>query len=152
MLELNDDCPESTGSEISKEPGELVQLQAKVPTGSKSAIIIDDSKLIQMRMKQLLQSMGFEVPAVAADGAIGIELVKEFAPHLIIMDYEMPVMGGVKAIEAIRETKLDTKILVISGTMSSARVKEMKRAGADGILAKPIDLFSFYRVMKELGV
>ena len=68
---------------------------------TKVAIIEDDLVISQMyRMK--FEGSGFEVE-MAANGEIGVELVDNFQPNIILLDLQMPVMDGVEALKIIRK-------------------------------------------------
>jgi two-component system response regulator AdeR len=75
------------------------------------AIIEDDPVISQMyRMK--FEADGFEV-ALANNGKRGVELVKDFVPDMILLDLQMPVMGGAEALEIIRKAEWGKNIPVI---------------------------------------
>lgn len=68
---------------------------------TKIAIIEDDQTISQMyRMK--FEADGFEVQ-LADNGKRGVELVESFKPDIILLDLQMPEMGGDEALSAIRK-------------------------------------------------
>lgn len=78
---------------------------------TKIAIIEDDNVISQMyRMK--FEADGFEVQ-LAANGKIGVELVKTFKPDIILLDLQMPEMNGTEALEIIRKNDWGKNIPVI---------------------------------------
>ena len=78
---------------------------------TKIAIIEDDPVISQMyRFK--FEAAGFEVQ-LANNGKLGIEMVKSFLPELILLDLQMPEMGGAEALEIIRKNEWGKKIPVI---------------------------------------
>ncbi len=75
------------------------------------AIIEDDVVISQMyRMK--FEAAQFDV-ATATDGEAGVELVKKFKPEIILLDLQMPRMGGAEALEQIRASRAGATIPVI---------------------------------------
>lgn len=77
----------------------------------KIAIIEDDPTISQMyRMK--FEADGFDV-RLAANGEIGVKLVEEFQPDIILLDLQMPEMDGVTALKAIRSHDWGKSIPVI---------------------------------------
>lgn len=77
----------------------------------KIAIIEDDSVIAEMyRMK--FEAEGFEVE-VARNGELGVELVKQMQPHLILLDLQMPEMNGEEALKAIRKEEWGKAIPVL---------------------------------------
>lgn len=78
---------------------------------SKIAIIEDDPVINQMyRMK--FESEGFDVQ-VAENGAAGVEMVKTFAPDLVLLDLQMPEMDGAEALAKIRKESWGKTLPVI---------------------------------------
>lgn len=85
-------------------------------TMQKIAIIEDDSVIAEMyRMKFELE--GFDVE-VASDGRLGVQMVEEISPDLILMDLQMPEMGGAEALGIIRaqEWGRDVPVLILTNT------------------------------------
>lgn len=75
------------------------------------AIIEDDVVISQMyRMK--FEAAKFDV-ATATDGEAGVDLVKKFKPEIILLDLQMPQMGGAEALEHIRKLPSGANIPVI---------------------------------------
>lgn len=78
---------------------------------TKIAIIEDDAVINQMyRMK--FEAAGFEV-ATASDGELGVAMVEKFKPEIILLDLQMPHMGGEEALEIIRKAPWGKSIPVI---------------------------------------
>lgn len=80
-------------------------------TSHKIAVIEDDLPICNM-YKMKLEHSGFEVKT-AHDGQEGLELVKNFEPHLILLDLKMPVMTGDKMLAKVREQDWGSNIRVI---------------------------------------
>lgn len=78
---------------------------------TKIAIIEDDQTISQMyRMK--FESDGFDVQ-LANNGKSGVELVEEFQPDIILLDLQMPQMGGAEALSLIRKNEWGKDVPVI---------------------------------------
>ena len=59
----------------------------------KSCLIVDDSKVIRMVAKKILQELDFET-VEAADGRKALNACKESMPDAVLLDWNMPVMNG----------------------------------------------------------
>jgi DNA-binding response OmpR family regulator len=78
---------------------------------TKIAIIEDDAVINQMyRMK--FEANGFDVQ-VADNGKTGVEMVKAYAPDIILLDLQMPEMSGDEALKKIRSESWGARIPVI---------------------------------------
>lgn len=103
---------------------------------TKIAIIEDDSVISQMyRMK--FEADGFEVQ-LAANGKIGVELVKTFKPDMILLDLQMPEMNGTEALEIIRKTEVGKNIpvIVLTNLGEEEAPKEIKALGIHSYIVK----------------
>ena len=70
--------------------------------GNIRVLLVDDSAMVREMIRAILESEpGIEVVGEASDGAQAIALVLELKPDVVTMDIEMPVMGGLEAIERI---------------------------------------------------
>lgn len=82
----------------------------------------------------------------APNGKVAIELAKEELPDIIIMDWEMPVMNGIEAIEVIKKTPKIDQIPIIVATGIQTNDESLKKALASGavdFLRKPYSEIEF---------
>lgn len=101
-----------------------------------NVLIADDDPIIRLDLKQMLESLGYNVVAEAADGQQAVSLAKESNPDVCILDVKMPVMDGIEAVTQIVEEGIAPAILL---TAYSDRdlVNRAKEAGVFGYLVKP---------------
>ncbi|MFN9537002.1 MAG: SpoIIE family protein phosphatase [Pseudanabaena sp.] len=103
-------------------------------------LVIDDDLVMQMILKNTLQSQGYKV-IVAKNGIEGISLAKKQLPALVICDWMMPEVDG---LDVCRQLKLDQNlsstffILLTSKGSVEDKVQALDN-GADDFLSKPID-------------
>jgi signal transduction histidine kinase/CheY-like chemotaxis protein len=117
-------------------------------------LIVEDQMENQLLLTKLMQSIGFEVK-LAEDGAQGVQLFKNWHPHLIWMDRRMPVMDGVEATQIIRQLPggKDVKIVAVTASALSEERDEMLQAGMDDFVRKPYRLSEIYESLgRQLGV
>lgn len=101
-------------------------------------LICDDQDIIAEGLKLILESQpDFEV-ATASDGAMAVEKVADYAPDIVLMDLNMPIMNGVKATEAIKQRFPDVKVLILTTYGDDEWLFDAIRSGADGYLLKDI--------------
>lgn len=100
-------------------------------------LIADDHAVTRSGIRILAELEGsIEVVAEAATGAEAVRLCDEVEPDLVLMDLQMPEMGGVEAIGVLRERHPDLPILVLTVHEDEDAVFEAIRAGATGYLPK----------------
>ena len=100
-------------------------------------IIVDDHLLFREGMKLLIEKEGMgEVIAEAEDGQIFLDLLQNLKPDLVLMDIDMPVMGGLEACLKAKVIIPDLKILVLTMLSEKENYTEMVNAGAMGFILK----------------
>jgi DNA-binding NarL/FixJ family response regulator len=100
-------------------------------------LIADDHKLIRETWTYILNSDDrFEVVAECGDAEQAVELAKELAPDIVLMDINMAPFNGFEATEKIRKLSPETKIIGVSMHSQPAYAKKMLQVGARGYVTK----------------
>lgn len=108
-------------------------------------LVVDDDRLTRTLMKTSLQSSKYRV-FMAEDGAQAIELLEQEEIDLVLMDMEMPIMGGIETTKTIR-SGLSFKrfkqfrtipIIITTGYNDEQTVSEIMLAGGTAHLGKPV--------------
>lgn len=101
-------------------------------------LIVDDSALVRKLLAEMLASVsGFQVET-ARNGAEGLERLHAFAPDVITLDVNMPLMNGLACLDRIMLEKPTPVIMLSSVTSQSAdETLEALRLGAFDFIAKP---------------
>jgi two-component system chemotaxis response regulator CheY len=100
-------------------------------------LIADDDPAIRLTLSALLQREdGFEVVGEAEDARQAIELAAHRRPNVVLLDFDMPGGGGVRAAIEIREASPATRIVALSSDDSQSAQYDMSRAGAIGYVIK----------------
>ena len=107
-------------------------------------LIVDDSFLMRRILSNILDSdPGFIVCGEASDGIDALEKLPELNPDVILLDIEMPKMGG---IEFLRLSKIltDAKVIIVSSVanVDSPQAKEALELGVVDIIHKPSGVLS----------
>ena len=101
-------------------------------------LIVDDEKTVRILLHFLLKDEGYEV-IEAKDGKSGVELAKKEDPDVILMDLNMPKMGGIEACWLLKKDKKTKNIPVLVITAISESKMEAIKAGIDDFVNKPFD-------------
>lgn len=100
-------------------------------------VLVNDSSLARGLLRSFLEGeAGIEVVGEAGNGREAADMVRALKPNLVSMDLEMPVMGGLEAIEEIMATKA-VPILVVSDVANAQNACEAIRRGALEVMSKP---------------
>jgi len=103
-------------------------------TGARiSAVVVDDSQFMRTVIADLLEDEGISVVEAAADGAEGVDAVREHRPDVVTMDLKMPDVGGIEAVDRIM-SECPTPVLVLSahaGDGAEETFEAMDRGAVD---------------------
>jgi DNA-binding response OmpR family regulator len=105
-------------------------------TPQERILVVDDEDLTRHSIATVLKNKGYRV-LEAANGKEALDLAIKDKPALVIMDVEMPEMGGLTAIERLRELGVSLPVLVLSGRVEIDQRVQGLDAGADDYLVKP---------------
>ena len=100
-------------------------------------LIVDDHTLVRDGVRALLAlAANIEVVGEAANGMEALDKVRELAPHLVLMDLAMPIMGGLEATRRVRKEFPETKVLVLTQYDDRDYILPVIEAGARGFISK----------------
>ncbi|WP_122816360.1 response regulator [Nocardioides pantholopis] len=115
-------------------------------------LLVDDQTLLRAGLRAILENADdLTVVAEAGTGREALHRAREHRPTVILMDLQMPVMGGVEAIEALRADPLlsATPVLVLTTFDDEDDVVAAIAAGANGYLLKDIEADDLRRSVRE---
>ena len=102
-----------------------------------NVLVVDDHELVRTGILRILGDVSdVKVIAQAGDGEEALELVKEHAPDVVLMDVSMPGMGGIEATRKILHNFTDVKVIILSVHDEEPYPSRLLQAGASGYLTK----------------
>lgn len=100
-------------------------------------LIVDDLDLIRVGVKSLLESInGIKVIGEAENGEDAITLARKLSPDIVLMDLQMPGMGGLEATKKMMHYLPDTKVIVLTICEEEPFPTRLIQAGAMGYVTK----------------
>jgi len=123
----------------------------KKPAANRLLLVVDDFADGREMLSEYLRFHGFDVTE-AADGADAVDAARRMHPRIILMDLTMP---GVDGWEATRRLKADpaTKditVIAVTANALSGDEEKARAAGCDGYIAKPFDLYTLAKQLREI--
>jgi PAS domain S-box-containing protein len=117
------------------------QPQEILPTGTETILLIDDEEAIREIGAGIFMKFGYTT-LTAANGEEGLNLYtdRKESIDLIVLDLNMPGMGGYKCLQAFKELDPDIQILIASGYTPAETIQQTIHAGASGFVGKPFQL------------
>lgn len=101
-------------------------------------LVIDDSREILLVLKHLLLNQGY-VPLLAENGAIGLQMVEDHNPDLILLDLNMPVVNGWEVCRRIREKSAVPIIILTAAHVTDEDTVRGLELGANDYVIKPFN-------------
>lgn len=105
----------------------------------KKIMIVDDSRIAQLQLQEILSDSDYEVVACCQNGEEALEVYKKVAPDLVTMDIVMPGIDGLDAARLLLQSYPDARVLMVSSLAYDDTIKEAERIGAKGFVYKPFD-------------
>jgi CheY-like chemotaxis protein len=100
-------------------------------------LLVDDHAIMRQGLTKLLgDEADMEIAGEASDGETAIEMVRDLAPDVVLMDISMPGMGGVAATRAIHSSHPEAIVIGLSMFEEPERAAEMRKAGASDYVTK----------------
>ena len=100
-------------------------------------LLVDDHEIMREGLVALLRRHSqFETVGQAPDGRAAVEMVRQLAPDIVIMDIEMPNLNGIEATRQMLEINPQLKVMALSTHSRRSMVVQMLQAGAAGYMLK----------------
>jgi|TARA_B100001059_G_C17801333_1_gene566370 two-component system invasion response regulator UvrY len=100
-------------------------------------LLVDDHELVRTGIKRILDDVrGFKVVGEAKDGEAAVQFCRQHAPNIVLMDMNMPGMGGLEATKKICRYCPDVKIIVLTVNCEDPFPSKVMQIGAHGFLTK----------------
>ncbi|WP_232285849.1 response regulator [Aquimarina agarilytica] len=109
-------------------------------------LIVDDNKINQIVTKNILDKKGYTT-TICDNGLQAIEKAKAHKYDLILMDVNMPGMGGLEATQNIRKFDVQTPIIALTAVEEKEMIDEAFAAGMNDLIVKPYDTHNFYQTI-----
>lgn len=100
-------------------------------------LAVDDSEDSRCLIKTVLEHEGCLV-STAANGKEALEKIEGDSYDVILMDLQMPIMGGIQAVRQLRERGVHTPVIALTASAMSEDAQACERAGFNAFQSKPI--------------
>src|SRR5215213_3860038 len=115
-----------------------------------TVLVAEDSADTRIMLKRAFELKGYRV-FEAADGQQALDVARDYHPHLIVMDLNMPVLDGLEAIKSFRNLEREgdhTPIVAITAYHVYGMEEAAMETGSNAYLTKPLDLDDLDRALK----
>ena len=119
----------------------------------RSCLVVDDSKVIRKVARHILETLNFTVDE-AEDGREALTRCEAQMPDVILLDWNMPVMGGMEFLRALRQSDYSDQPKVVFCTTENdiGHIRAAIAAGADEYVMKPFDRETLHSKLQIVGL
>ncbi|MPY70401.1 MAG: response regulator [Alphaproteobacteria bacterium] len=119
----------------------------------KSCLIVDDSRVVRMVARKILEEMNFNIEE-AADGQQAMDACSRVMPDVILLDWNMPVMNGIDFLRQLRAADGGGDPMVVFCTTENdlSHIQEAIGAGANEYIMKPFDSEIIQTKFAQIGL
>ena len=116
-----------------------------------NVLLADDHDLVRMGMRRLLEDVEeLSVAAEATSGEEAVTLCREKDIHVVLMDINMPGMGGLEATKKILQRDDATKIIVVTMSDDEVVAQRILKLGASGYVTKGCKISEIVHAIREV--
>jgi two-component system, cell cycle response regulator DivK len=118
---------------------------------AKKVLIVEDNELNLKLFCDLLRAHDFQAEPVS-DGREALARARALKPDLIVMDIQLPHIGGLELIQQIKSDPAlgHTPIMAVTAYAAKGDEERIRAAGAEGYVSKPITVARFLNAVKAL--
>lgn len=101
-------------------------------------LIAEDNELVALTLEEQLSNLGYAVVGVAHSGSEAVRLCTQLNPDIVIMDMQMPEMGGDAAAQQIAKQH-PTPVIMLTAYSDTEHIRKAELSGALAYLIKPVN-------------
>ena len=114
-------------------------------------MLVDDSRAVRLKLKNILVELGHEIVAELSDGALLVREFEKYRPDVVTLDVVMPEMNGLTALEEIRKHHPDARVVMVTSAATVSNMMKAKSLGALHFITKPFRREKVEAVFRDLG-
>ena len=111
-------------------------------------LIVDDQFGIRILLTEVLQKEGYQT-FQAANGFQAIDIAKQNAPDLVLLDMKIPGMDGIEILKRLKEHDQSIKVIIMTAYGELDMIQEAKDLGALTHFAKPFDIDEIRQAVRQ---
>src|SRR5258708_7713841 len=101
-------------------------------------LVVDDDPNVASMLSDLVDTFGYRT-VTASNAAQALRAVREFLPHVVLLDIRMPGIGGDTVLVRLRTSTPSLPVIMVTGNRDEDEAKRVRAAGALGYAGKPGD-------------
>ncbi len=138
---------------LADHPLGVYEPQTDRPEKRSATILYIEDNLSNMRLLEVLLRSRPGITLLAAmQGSVGLDLARQHAPDLILLDLNLPDISGKEVLARLQASALtrDIPVIVLSADATASQIERLLSAGARAYLTKPLDVAEFLHTLDTL--
>lgn len=115
----------------------------------KRVMVVDDSRIMELQIRKLLEDTDYEVAAYCENGEEAIARYDEVRPDVVTMDIIMPGIDGLEAAQVLMYEHDEARVIMISSLGDDDMIQEIYGIGAQAVLFKPLTREALLGALKK---
>jgi two-component system chemotaxis response regulator CheY len=116
--------------------------QAQALIQQLAVLVVDDNAFMRRLVRSMLGSIGVKTVFEANDGIDALDMIRNAAPDVVILDWEMPLLNGPELVRIVRSPGVfpmpDVPIILLTGHADRRLVLQSAKLGINEVLCKPV--------------
>jgi len=115
-----------------------------------TVFIVDDHPVIRLAVRMLLENQNYKVVGESDNGVDAMQMVRETAPDLVILDISIPKLDGLEVLYRLQAMALPLKVLILTAQSPALFAVRCMQSGAAGYVCKQEDLGELLSAIKAV--
>jgi len=115
-----------------------------------TVFIVDDHPVIRLAVRMLLENQNYKVVGESDNGVDAMQMVRETAPDLVILDISIPKLDGLEVLSRLQAMALPLKVLILTAQSPALFAVRCMQSGAAGYVCKQEDLGELLSAIKAV--
>jgi len=111
-------------------------------------LFVDDEPQLCHLVQKILGEDGYDV-VTAGNGEDALQIADSFHPEIVVLDLNMPVLGGIDTLRELRARGFDCPVIMLTALGTAGTAREAMALGACEYLTKPFNLYLFKSMLVD---